>query len=132
MATKQNLHQVFASHVASRSDWLSSISRVPLQVNTCYKHQTLADLDDVRISHLVPFSNYSHKIFDYSALTVFDFLVVVVEVPFLKENQNDLPESPYITKYCGTSWNPAHKILRVRKSLVFEVSVSGGVNEEQA
>ena len=128
MATKQNLHQVFVSHVASRSDWLSSFSRVPLQVNTCHNHQTVADLDDVRISHLVPSSNYSHKIFDHTAVTVFDFLVVIVEVPFLKENQNDLPESPYITKYCGTSWNPAHKILRVRKSLVFEVRVSDGVS----
>lgn len=67
MATKQNLHQVFASHVASRS--------VPLQMNTCQKHQTVVDLDDVRISHLVPLSHYSHKIEDQTALTLETLIV---------------------------------------------------------
>ena len=67
MATKQNLHQVFVSHVASRS--------VPLQLNTCQKHQTVADLDDVRISHLVPLSHYSHKIEDQTALTLETLIV---------------------------------------------------------
>ena len=59
---------------------------MPLQVKTCHKHQTVADLDDVRISYLVPFSHYSHKIVDQTAVTVFEFLVVAVEVPFLKNN----------------------------------------------
>ena len=66
-ATKQNLHQVFVSHVAYRS--------VPLQMNTCQKHQTVADLDAVRISHLVPLSHYSHKIEDQTALTLETLIV---------------------------------------------------------
>ena len=39
-------------------------------MNTCQKHQTVADLDDVRIPHLVPLSHYSHKIEDQTAETL--------------------------------------------------------------
>ena len=44
-------------------------------MNTCQKHQTVADLDAVRISHLVPLSHYSHKIEDQTALTLETLIV---------------------------------------------------------